>query len=238
MLITVIASILVLAFALSLDSFGVGMSYGIRRMRLPWTSVIVIAFCSGLVLLVSMQIGRWLMTWISPDFASHIGALILIVIGTFAIVQFIRTSNEEGKAQSQDANVPNLNAHDEEGTVSDSSGTPTPVLQVQLRRLGIIVQILRTPAAADIDRSGTISATEAAWLGAALSLDAFGAGIGAAMIGYPTFWTVLFISLFSGTFLKLGLQLGNIVAVRWSWVRKLSFLPGCVLILMGIMKLF
>ncbi|MGZ9583211.1 sporulation membrane protein YtaF [Paenibacillus marinisediminis] len=225
-----VVSMIVLAFALSLDSFGVGMTYGIRRMRMPWISVLVIAFCSGLVLYLSMQVGSWLMTWISPAFASRCGALILIGIGLLAIVQFVRSSSGE-ELEKGDA----AEAADSCDTAVDMD--PTPVLQVQLRRLGIIVQILRTPAAADIDRSGTISASEAAWLGAALSLDAFGAGIGAAMIGYPPLWTASFIAIFSGAFLKLGLKLGTVFAARWSWMRKLSFLPGCVLVLMGILKL-
>lgn len=230
MLITTIASILVLAFALSLDSFGVGITYGMRRMRMPWTSVIVIAICSGLIILLSMQVGNWMMSWISPAFASRCGAVILIFIGIIAIVQFIRSSSDKAKDVS-------ISAVEEERVSETTSMDPTPVIQLQLKRVGIIIQILRKPAAADLDRSGTISATEAAWLGAALSLDAFGAGIGAAMIGYPAFWTAVFIAFFSGTFLKLGLKLGAIAVVRWSWMKKLSFLPGCVLIIMGIMKL-
>lgn len=229
-MITTIASIFVLAFALSLDSFGVGITYGMRRMRMPWTSVIVIAICSGLIILLSMQVGNWMMSWISPTFASRCGAVILIFIGIIAIVQFIRSSSDKAKDVS-------ISAVEEEHVSEATSMDPTPVIQLQLKRVGIIIQILRKPAAADIDRSGTISATEAAWLGAALSLDAFGAGIGAAMIGFPAIWTAVFIALFSGSFLKLGLKLGAIAVVRWSWMKKLSFLPGCVLIIMGIMKL-
>lgn len=230
MLFTTFASIWVLAFALSLDSFGVGITYGMRRLRMPWTSVIVIAICSGLIILLSMQVGQWMMSWVSPTFASRCGAMILIIIGIIAILQFIRSSSNKEKEAS-------ISVVEDKRMNDTGPFDPIPVIQLQLKRVGIIIQILRTPAAADLDRSGTISATEAAWLGAALSLDAFGAGIGAAMIGYPAFWTALFIALFSGIFLKLGQQLGAVAVVRWSWMKKLTFLPGCVLIIMGIMKL-
>lgn len=230
MLLTTLASIFVLAFALSLDSFSVGITYGFRQLRMPWTSVIVIAVCSGLIIMLSMQAGQWMLSWMSPAFASRCGAIILIIIGLLAIRQFIRSSSKKDKDESICA------AEDQRMKISDSFD-PIPVIQLQLKRVGIIIQILRRPQAADLDRSGTISATEAAWLGAALSLDAFGAGIGAAMIGYPAIWTALFIALFSGIFLKLGQQLGVVAIGRWSWMKKLTFLPGCLLIIMGIVKL-
>lgn len=59
-----------------------------------------------------------------------------------------------------------------------------------------------------MDNSGSISAQEAMWLGIALSLDAFGAGLGAALLGFPTLWTALIIALFSGAFLSLGMKVG------------------------------
>lgn len=107
---------------------------------------------------------------------------------------------------------------------------------IELKRLGLVIQILRTPSIADVDRSGIISAYEAVLLGAALSLDAFGAGIGAALLGFTPWLTAAVIALASGTFLGLGLQIGFRYA-ELKWIRKLSVLPGFLLIFMGIMKL-
>ena len=74
------------------------------------------------------------------------------------------------------------------------------VLMIELKRIGIVIQILRTPQMADVDRSGIISASEALLLGIALSLDSFGAGLGAAMIGFSPLLTALVISTASGVF--------------------------------------
>jgi putative sporulation protein YtaF len=95
---------------------------------------------------------------------------------------------------------------------------------------------LRTPSIADVDKSGNISASEATLLGLALSLDAFGAGIGAALIGYAPIVTSTVIAFASGTFIAIGLRIGFLYA-EMNWMKKLSIVPGCVLILMGIMKL-
>lgn len=61
---------------------------------------------------------------------------------------------------------------------------------------------------ADMDNSGSISSAEAFLLGTALSLDAFGAGIGAAMMGFPPVPTAFLIALMSALFLRLGMWIG------------------------------
>lgn len=88
-----------------------------------------------------------------------------------------------------------------------------------------------------MDQSGTIAGMEAALLGIALSLDAFGAGIGAALIGYSPFLTAFIVSTMCVFFIELGLKIGFVYS-NTSWVRKLSFLPGLLLILLGISKIW
>jgi len=53
-------------------------------------------------------------------------------------------------------------------------------LEIAVGRIGILVRIINDKSAADLDRSGWITAKEACYLAVALSLDAFGVGIGAA----------------------------------------------------------
>jgi putative sporulation protein YtaF len=120
--------------------------------------------------------------------------------------------------------------------LTDEEPAIKQLISIELRRLGLVIQILRTPSVADMDRSGNISSSEALLLGIALSLDAFGAGIGAALIGLTPVLTASAIAAASGTFLGIGLRVGFLYA-EINWIRKLSLLPGCVLIIMGIMKL-
>lgn len=232
-------SLLILAFALSLDSFGVGMTYGLRRLRIPWTSIAVISCCSGLVILLSMQVGNVLIQYVSPAAAQWIGSLILVGIGCWAILQLLRSEEGEqleqlergGPDTAMDSRLVEPLLH-----TTELEAEPRQVVRIQLKSLGVVIQILKTPSAADMDRSGTISAVEAAWLGVALSLDAFGAGIGAALLGYPSLMTAFTIALFSGIFLRFGIHVGiSFAGARW--IGKLSFVPGFMLIIMGIIKL-
>ncbi len=222
-----VASLVLLSFAVSLDGFGVGITYGARKIKIPVSSILIISACSGLIIMLSMMVGVAMTGWMSPHGASAVGAAILIGIGLTALIQFIR-SGERG------SNEGNSNSG---GIAKATDPSSNPVLKLELKVFGFIIQILRSPSAADVDRSGTISAGEAFLLGTALSLDAFGAGIGAALVGFPPLLTAILIAAASGFFLWSGTRVGFWVS-GWRWVRQLSMLPGVILIAMGIFKLF
>ncbi|GAA3401553.1 MntP/YtaF family protein [Paenibacillus hodogayensis] len=249
-------SLAVLALAVSLDGFGVGVMYGLRKIRIPLLSIAIISCCSGLVIFVSMQIGAFIANFLSPSVASAIGAVILIGIGLWAIVQMWRQRADGGRTAGTVEAEPTAKArtgrvaeaHTGDGTSDVRQDHPEsaaeiaagsvirPVLRIEMKRLGLVIEILRTPALADVDRSGYISPSEAVLLGVALSLDAFGAGIGAAFIGFAPLVTAGVIALASGLFISLGLRFGFAFADA-RWLQRLAVLPGCMLIAMGVMKL-
>jgi putative sporulation protein YtaF len=223
-------SMLALALAVSLDGFSAGMMYGIRKIRIPVSSVLIVSLCSGFVLFGSMAFGSLFVDWLPEWLAKWIGSGILIGIGIWAIVQMLLPSRREGK----DDEVPLLEP------VPASEAVPAmeerALLQWEIRKLGLIIRIWKKPSEADMDRSGVITAMEAVLLGLALSLDSLGAGIGAALIGFPPVATALLIAAASGLCIGAGVKLGFLFS-NWRWIGKLTLLPGCILIVMGIMKL-
>lgn len=239
-------TLFLLAFALSLDGFGIGITYGLRKMKIPWLSIAIISICSGLVIGISMQLGVLLSRFVSPAVASWIGAGILIGMGTWSLIQSFRTKaadTESGQLKDK-ANLSSETALSSGGSKEDStadrehldSESKTTVFLLEIRKFGIVIQILKKPSAADMDDSGSISGYEAMWLGIALSLDAFGAGLGAALLGLPPLLTSVMIALFSGMFLVLGLKAGFRFASS-GFVQSLTALPAIMLIIMGILKL-
>lgn len=286
-------SLILLAFAVSLDGFGVGVTYGLRKIRIPFLSILIIACCSGLVIWVSMQAGGWLSGFLSETAAKFIGAAILIGIGCWALIQLgLSKGNDEGTETSADRKTPaeaegqkRMPKTDKKPTPAsgeaemveaptpasgevemveastpvhglpemvdvlppgngvppvdeavETFSAPTQVMKVELKTLGLVIQILRKPQVADVDRSGSISSSEAVMLGVALSIDAFGAGLGAALLGLPALLTAAVIALSSAFFLISGTYVG----LRFSAKRSrhaLSVLPGILLIMMGIMKM-
>ncbi|MFC3802560.1 MntP/YtaF family protein [Cohnella sp. GCM10012308] len=249
-----LASLLFLAFAVSLDGFGVGITYGLRKIRIPLPSVAIIAACSGVVILVSMIVGSLIAGWLSPYGSKAVGAVILIGIGTWALIQFARNRKADKESRTEEngeladggqSDAAALNAQVGESHAPRSGAeaahaadavSVVPMLTLELRVFGLIIQILRTPSVADVDRSGIITSGEALLLGIALSLDAFGAGIGAALVGFPAVPTAILIAAASGMFLWAGMRVG-FLASGMRWVQRLTVLPGIILIVMGIFKL-
>ena len=62
-------------------------------------------------------------------------------------------------------------------------------------------------------------------LGLALSLDAFGAGIGAVMLGFSPDTMALAVALLSSLFVFFGIKIGSYLSQIY-WLQKFSFLPG------------
>ncbi|MDR6553304.1 MntP/YtaF family protein [Paenibacillus qinlingensis] len=242
-----VISLLILAFAVSLDGFGVGVMYGLRKIRIPLVSIGIISLWSGIIIFTSMQIGVLMSSFMSPGVAKRIGAFILIVIGVWALIQ-MRQGQKNQTQQEQSATTPDQavvssmpysdirNSGYVEPVTFDTLQRTKEILSIELKRFGLVIQILRTPSIADVDKSGNISASEATLLGLALSLDAFGAGIGAALIGFVPLLTASVISISSGSLLAVGLRIGFRYA-EMNWMKKLSILPGCVLIIMGLLKM-
>ena len=77
------------------------------------------------------------------------------------------------------------------------------VRKLEIASLGLVIQILRKPTVADFDKSGTISAGEALLLGIALSVDSFGAGIGASLLGYAPAMMAILVAVMSSLFYLL-----------------------------------
>ncbi|MBY0099037.1 sporulation membrane protein YtaF [Mesobacillus maritimus] len=208
-----IVSLLLLAFAVSLDSFSVGFTYGLRNVKIPLKSIITIAICSAGVLIVAMTIGEALGEVLPEEIAGKLGGFILILLGAWILYQFFRPEQIESP-------------DDDEKTL----------INLEIQSLGIVINILKKPMSADFDRSGTITGIEALMLGMALSLDAFGAGIGAAMLGFSPFALAVAAAVMSSTFVFAGMRAGIFLS-GYSWVQKISFLPGLLLIIVGIFKL-
>ncbi|MBA4541568.1 MULTISPECIES: sporulation membrane protein YtaF [Thermoactinomyces] len=217
-----IFSIIGIAFALSLDSFGAGTTYGMRKIRIPLLSTVIIAGCSGAVIYLSMVVGKWIAVWLAPAVTHFVGAFILILLGSYALYQ-----GDKNKLEMKNGT----------GARQNPAIMEPKVWTIKIRQLGLVVQILKTPLAADLDNSGSISSSEALLLGAALSLDSFGAGLGVALAGFSPLPTAAVIMVMSAFFLRLGIWLGFSYAGRFNQ-RFVAYAPGLILIVLGLLRFF
>lgn len=113
-------SLILLAFTLSLDSCSVGLTYGLRSVRIPLRSIIIIGMCSAAVMLVSMGIGHMIAKIFSPVIATRIGGLVLIGIGIWVLYQFFEVRKRRTKERGEGLEIRNCFAR-----ASDSNFTET-----------------------------------------------------------------------------------------------------------------
>lgn len=216
---------LLMAVALSLDGFGVGLAYGLRRIRIPTGSLLVIALCTVFAMGISMLFGSWVTLWLKFIPARLLGACILLALGIFQLARALWKRKQETFPQV----VPAMAM-----AVPVPKPVLEPVFRIQLRFLGLVIQILRTPHIADVDGSGGISLRESLLLGSALAMDAFASGIGAAMAGM-TLSVIGIVALTQIVMLRLGQQMAG--KIPEDWTAKAEYLPGTVLIIVGLGKL-
>ncbi|MDR7318300.1 sporulation membrane protein YtaF [Brevibacillus nitrificans] len=220
-------SLLLVSLAISMDSVSVGLTYGLRNMRMPFLSLIVVSGCSFVVVYGVMMIGSSLTYWLTPEIGKQIGAAVLIVMGLFTLWRLISPRSTAEEEQSARVDV----------ALVEKEGEPEWTVLSQFRVFGVMIQILRDPAQADTDRSGHIMGWEAVMLGLALSLDAFGAGISLTFLGYSPVIVALCIAVMSALLLQIGLTLGR-RAGQSKWISKLTWLPPILLICIGVAKSF
>jgi putative sporulation protein YtaF len=206
-------SLLLLAFAVSLDSFSVGFTYGLRKMKIPLKSICIIACCSALSLMGAMVIGQIVESFISPETAGKIGGIFLVLLGVWILFQFFRSEKTR-----------------------DVLPHERIIVNFEIKSLGLVINILKKPMVADFDQSGSITGIEAFMLGMALSLDAFGAGIGAVMLGFSPLALAFAVAVMSSLLVFCGMKIGAIL-YRNSIIQKFTFIPGLLLIFIGIWKL-
>lgn len=205
-------AILLFALAVSGDGFMVGVAYGIKKIKIPIPSLLVIAMASTLAVTASMILGKGISCFISPRWASSIGAGMIIMIGLYFILQAARQKIYSLEHNAED-----------------------PLLSLNINALGIIIQILKKPSTADFDCSGEISLKESFFLGLALAMDALGAGVGLAMTGMNILLTAISVGMLKFTLVSCGLSIGRRVEnERWQGVN--AFLTGLILLMIGIFE--
>lgn len=207
----------ILAFSASVDSLGVGITYGLKNTKISFPAIVVLFIISITISAISVTLGNALSSFFPSSLISLIGSFTLFGIGLFIIF----------------------------GAILPKSKTNTKKVSMQkeynlfIDFLGITINIIKNPINSDLDNSNKIDIKEALFLGFTLSLDAISIGFGAGTIGISPFVFPLLISIFQTLFLCFGKFLGK----KINTVSKLpnniwNIISGIFLIIIGIIKLF
>ena len=214
---------LFLAISSSIDSLGIGITYGIKNTKITMGAKSILFFISFIISIISIYFGN-LLKYIFPDFLIHyLGSFLLILMGLFMCFQSVKVSKQEYKIE----NDKNLKISDTE-----------KIYSFFIKCLGITIKIIKNPSSSDLDKSNVIDSKEALFLGLALSLDSFCIGIGFSMLN--TF-SIIF-PLLTSCFQLFFLSLGNYCGKKLYSFSKLpdniwSTISGILLIMIGFCKM-
>jgi putative sporulation protein YtaF len=179
-----------------------------RKIRIANISFFIICISSAVAVTFSMTVGRVIGSFFSERITSFLGAIILISVGLWILLQnFIHKLNNK-------LNKKRYMTYD------------------SMR----VMEILQEPVKADINESGEIDIKEAFLLGTALAMDALAAGLGAAMTGYSPLVTPVFVAGIQFILVKLGIMIGKKISV-FKLKEEASWVPGGIIILLGLTKL-
>ena len=219
-----ILGIAMLSVSLSVDALFVGFAFGLAGTAMPARSRFVVGLMSFIYSGVAVLAGSALKNVLPPEAGKIVGAVLMGLMGAAMLIKAFMPGKERA--------VRNRRAEKPGGMLC----------HFIIKPLNITVQILHTPSAGDMDRSGGIDAGEAVLVGSALSVDAVGAGVGSALTGLGGIFVPLSTAACQVLFLSAGLAAGGRLALsrprRDAGSNRLSSLiPGSLLVLLAVLRL-
>lgn len=207
---------IILALSVSIDSLGIGITYGLKNTVITNTSKIILFIISVLVTILSICFGNFLNTILPKTFTNYVGSFLLTFMGIWVIYQSFNKKSTSTKTESK-----------------------TTTYQFIIKSLGITIQILRNPISSDLDNSKKITPKEAIYLGIALSIDSICVGICSSAIGLNSIIFPLLVACFQLFFLSFGRFLGDKITNISKIPENIwNVFSGVLLICIGVSKFF
>lgn len=202
--------VIVLAVGVSIDALAAGTAYGLKSIRVPLLSLIVIGAITGMCTVGAMIGARSFSEAINSSLVAWFGAILLFALGFWSIIveYLARVTNKN-------------NRHSEK--LNHSLGE-------------MLIDVMAQPELADSDKSNSISCIEAISLGVALGMDNMIATFAACMLGNLPVYTPLIMAGVQMMLITLGIQVATYCIPNH--IRNgIPYIPGVVLIIIGLTRL-
>ncbi|MBZ4666479.1 sporulation membrane protein YtaF [Mahella sp.] len=201
-------SSLLFAFSVTIDSFVVGVAYGIKKIRISLLSNFLIALISSFGTFLAMSVGLLIAALMPSAIGNALGGIILIVIGLLSILDYFKKRCEKRKEDIDDA--------------ADLIGC---------------TDILDNPEKADADSSGDIDTKEAVTLAFALTINNLIVGIGASISALNIIFTTFCTFVLSIVMIAFGGLIGRHYLTKALGEYAL-LVSGIIIIALGLYEIF
>lgn len=202
-------SAVLLIIAISIDAFAVSITYGIKKIKIPFVSAMIISLTGTGFLLLSLFLAKLVTNYIDKSICTILSIILLMTIGFTDLFQSSIKSY--------------LRKHKGQANVSFS-----------VFNISFAVDIFLDETKADRDNSKTLSAKEAIMLAIALSVDSLATGFSAGL-SITNILAQIVMCFFAGIiFCLAGRAIGEKIQAK-SRI-DLSWLSGVILIILAISK--
>ncbi|HBI7339159.1 TPA: sporulation membrane protein YtaF, partial [Clostridium perfringens] len=115
-------SILLFVIAASLDILVVSLAYGLKDIKINFSSTLVIASISALGTFISMILGKFLVDLIPVKLGDIIGGLVLLLLGFYSIYSYFKEKKILTSHNSENNSSPTFILENPEVADKDKSG--------------------------------------------------------------------------------------------------------------------
>ncbi|MCL2355505.1 MAG: sporulation membrane protein YtaF [Oscillospiraceae bacterium] len=201
----------VVASSVSIDSFAAGFAYSSNKIKIPFSSILIINIIGSAFMGVGLLVGNTLQNFIPIWVTAWLAFGILFILGLVKLLDSITKS-----------------------IIKKHSGINKEI-KLSLFNFKFIIHLCANPEKADIDSSKVISWSEATAVAISLSLDGLAVGIGASLAGVSGLAVFLFSLITDPIAIMLGCFVGSSLAKKVAF--NLSWIAGIVLILLAFSNL-
>ncbi len=177
-----ILSELLFSAGVSIDGFTIGCSYGVRNLRSRIFTNVISAIICGLASALAIFFGSVILRFVSAQFATYAGVLLLIFLGSYSVIK--------GLFFQKECEVP------------------------------------------DFDRK--INIKESIVLSLTVSVDAFSAGLGYAIMGHRSWLIPVAVGIFHSLFISLGMGFSRRIIKHFNLSKRLlTVISGLIIIILA-----
>lgn len=204
---------ILLSAAVSADAFLMGAAYGIKNVKIPVFSQLIIGAFACLCSFFSVFVSKLIFLFVQADLSKTISIVSLFLIGCYFLVKAVC-----------------INVRPEE---------EISLINFAIKSLGLKISVVRDMSRCDIDGSGVIDKKEAVLLGLALSGDIAAVGLFAAPGNTATVLFPLFTGIFNILCIYAGNRLGQNSKLKNHNLKKIADFALPVVIFVSLLaKLF
>lgn len=195
-----------------IDAFIASMAYGTSKIKIPFTSSLLISFIGSFMLGISLFFGSFLKDFLPEKISIFFSFSVLMIIGIYKLFEGL------------------FKAFIRKGRKTDRP------LKFKIFDINFVLQVYADEVKADFDKSKTLTLKEAFYLSIALSFDSLATGIaGSALI--DSYILTIFLCFVMGIILiYVGVFIGTKLSEKTNL--DLSWLSGFLLMLLAFSKFF